>query len=64
MHVRGVDRAGKGITLVISVSETVKHKIKKIKGRFLCMLLGTLGTSLIGNMLISKGATRARDKTF
>ena len=40
-------------------SETVKHKIKKQKGRFLDMLLGTLGASILGNLLTKSGVLKA-----
>ena len=35
---------------VKDISETVKQKAKKEKGRFLIMLLGTLGASLLGKL--------------
>ena len=42
------------------VSETIQHEAKEQRGGFLSMLLGTLGASLLGNLLIGrKGATRA-----
>ena len=41
------------------VSKTVKNEAKKQKGRFLSMLLGTLGASLFGNLLTDKGTIRA-----
>ena len=34
-------------------------KLKKQKGRFLSMLLSTLGASLLGNLLTGKGIYRA-----
>ena len=34
-------------------------KTKEQKGRFLSMLLGTLGASLLGNLLAGKGIARA-----
>ena len=37
--------------LIKDVSETIKNKAKEQKDRFLCMLLGTLGGSLLGNLL-------------
>ena len=37
--------------LIKDVSETIKNKAKEQKGRFLCMLLDTLGGSLLGNLL-------------
>ena len=40
-----------------------QFKIKqKKKGGFLSMLLGTLGASLLGNMLAGKGINRAGDR--
>ena len=45
--------------LLQRVTETVQNKVKKQKGRFLNMLLGTLGASLLGNLLTGKGIYRA-----
>ena len=44
--------------LIKGVSETIKNEAKKQKGRFLSMLLGALGASLLGNQLTGKGAIR------
>ena len=44
--------------LIKGVSETIKNETKN-KGEFLVMLLGTLGTSLLGNLLTYKGKIRA-----
>ena len=41
------------------VSRTSKNKAKEQKGGFLSMLLGTLGASLLGNLLAGKGAIAA-----
>ena len=41
------------------VTKTTKNKIKKQKGGFLSLLLGTLGASLLGNVLAGKGIVRA-----
>ena len=41
------------------VTKTIKNETKEEKGGFLSMLLGTLGASLIGNLLIGKGAVTA-----
>ena len=41
------------------VTETVQNEVKKQKGGFLSMLLGTLGASLLGNILTGKGIYRA-----
>ena len=45
--------------LLKGVSETIDNKSKEQKGGFLSMLLGTLGTSLLGNILAGKGLNRA-----
>ena len=45
--------------LLKGVTETVKNKTKEQKGGFLSMLLGTLGASLLGNLLTGKGFVRA-----
>ena len=45
--------------LLKGVTETVKNKTKEQKGGFLSMLLGTLGASLLGNLLTGKGVIRA-----
>ena len=41
------------------VSEKIQNEVKEQKGGFLSMLLGTLGASLLGNMLADKGFIRA-----
>ena len=38
-----------------------QNKTKEQKGGFLSMLLGTLGASLLGNILAGKGVIRAGD---
>ena len=40
--------------LIKDVSKTIKNEAKKQKVGFLRMLLGTLGSSLLGNLLTSK----------
>ena len=45
--------------LLKGVTETVKNETKEQKRGFLSMLLGTLGTSLLGNVLTGKGFVRA-----
>ena len=42
-----------------AVTKTIKNKIKEQKGGLLSMLLGTLGASLLGNLLTGKGIVRA-----
>ena len=49
--------------LLEGVSETIINEAKEQKGGFLSMLLGTLGTSLLGNMLGGKEVMRAGDGT-
>ena len=46
--------------LLKGVSETIKNEGKEQKGGFLSMLLGTLGGSLIGNILAGKGVIAKR----
>ena len=41
------------------VTETVQNEVKERKGGFLSMYLGTLGASLLGNILAGKGINRA-----
>ena len=45
--------------LLKGVAETVKNETKEQKRGFLSMLLGTLGASLLGNLLTGKGIKRA-----
>ena len=45
--------------LIEGVSETVQNQAKELRGGFLSMLLGTLGASLLGNILAGKGINRA-----
>ena len=40
-------------------TETVRNEVKEQKARFLSMLLGTLGASLLGNILTGRGTNRA-----
>ena len=47
-----------GILLKV-VTKTIENETKEQRGRFLSMLLGTLGASLLGNLLSGKGLTRA-----
>ena len=41
------------------VSETIQNEAKELRGGFLSMLLGTLGTSLLGNILAGREINRA-----
>ena len=45
--------------LLKGVTEPVQNEVKEQKGWFLSMLLGTLGASLLGNLLTGKGIHRA-----
>ena len=45
--------------LLKGISETIQNEAKEQKGGFLSMLLGTLGASLLGNLLTGKGINRA-----
>ena len=44
--------------LLKGVIKTIKNEIKEQKGRFLSMLLSTLGARLLGNLLSGKGIVR------
>ena len=51
--------------LVKGITETVQNGVKEQKGGFLSALLGTLGASLLGDLLIGKGIYRAgKEKEF
>ena len=45
--------------LLKGFTTTIKNETKEQKGGFLSMLLGTLGASLLGNLLAGKGIVRA-----
>ena len=45
--------------LLKGVTKTIKNETKEQKRGFLSMLVGTLGTSLLGNLLAVKGIFRA-----
>ena len=44
--------------LLKGVTETIQNEIKEQKGGFLSLLLGTLGASLLGNLLTGKRTYR------
>ena len=58
----------KSDALLKGVSETIQHEVKEQKGGFLGMLLGTLGASLLGDVLSKglsgKGVIRAGEGTI
>ena len=45
--------------LIKGISKTIKNEAEEQKRRFLSMLLGILGASLLGNLLTGKGTIRA-----
>ena len=45
--------------LLKGITKTIKNETKEQKSGFLSMLLGTLGASLLGNLLSGKGIIRA-----
>ena len=47
--------------LLKGVNKTIENETKEQRGGFLSMLLGTLGASLLGNLLTGKGIMRAGD---
>ena len=47
--------------LLKGISKTIENETKEQRGGFLGMLLGTLGASLLGNLLTGKGIMRAGD---
>ena len=44
--------------LLNGVTESVKNEVKEQRRGFLSMLLGTLGASLLGNLLSGKGINK------
>ena len=49
--------------LLQGVSKTIENEIKEQRGGFLSMLLGTLGASLLGNLLTGKGIVRVGERS-
>ena len=45
--------------LLKGVTKTIENETKEQKGGFLSILLGTLGASLLGNLLLAEGFLRA-----
>ena len=50
--------------LLKGVTETVQNEVKEQKGGFLTVLLGTLGVSLLGNILSGWGINRAGERVI
>ena len=48
--------------LIKGVTESVQDEVKEQIGWFLSMLLGTLGVSLVGNLLTGKGIHRTGER--
>ena len=44
------------------LTKTIENETKEQRGGFLSMLLGTLGASLLGNLLTGKGMMRAGER--
>ena len=63
--VQSLEKSG---VLLKGVSETIQHEAKEQRGGFLSMLLGTLGASLLGDVLSKvlsgKGVIRAGEGTI
>ena len=63
--VKSLENSG---VLLKGVSETIQHEAKEQKGGFLSMLLGTLGATLLGDILSkglsAKGVIRAGEGTI
>ena len=45
--------------LLKGFTETVQNEVKEQKGGLLCILLRTLGASLLGNILTGRGINKA-----
>ena len=52
-EIKSLEQSG---LFIKGISQTIKNETKEQKGGFLIMLLGTLGASLLGNLLTGKGA--------
>ena len=46
--------------LLKGVSEAIQNEAKEQKGGYLSLLLHTLGTTVLGNILVGKGINRVR----
>ena len=58
--IRIVKSLGDSDLLLKGVSETIQNEAKEQRGGFVSMLLGTLGASLLGDILAGKGAKAKR----
>ena len=59
--VKSLEDAG---LLIKGVSEIIENEAKEEKSGSFGMLLGTLGVSLLGNLLTGKGVMRAGESTI
>ena len=59
--VKSLENSG---VILKGVSETIQHEAKEQRGGFLSMLLGTLGASLLGDILSGKGVIRDAEGTI
>ena len=50
--------------LLKSVTKTIKNETKEQKSGYLGLLLGTIASSLLGNLLSGKGTVRAGEGTI
>ena len=50
--------------LIKGVRDKIKNEVRERKGEFLNIVLGTLGSSLKGNLLTGKAVTRAGEQTI
>ena len=59
--VKSLEKSG---LLIKDASEKIKNEAKGQKGRFLIVLLGTLGASLLRNLLTGKDTIKACEGTI
>ena len=59
--VKSLEKSG---LLIKDASEKIKNKAKRQKGKFLIVLLGTLGASLLRNLLTGKDTIKASEGTI
>ena len=65
--VKSLEESGlliKGISKIPKLIKTIKNEAKEQKEGFLRMLLGTLGASLLGNLVTEKGKFRVGEGTI